>query len=360
MESTFYGLPFYRVGTDPAPLPPAPVNEPVPDATGTDSVETTLQETTPAAPQSTSLGTYFAGTDEDGNEEIIVAPGRPIQPKDATDISVVDPDDADRTRRQEALGAIVLEMDSTYQVVDNPVIASPTFVGGASLPESTVASGRVPEPAGRDHDLDRARPARARRLVVATGQYNAGTQTQRLDTDIDVVVYYAGPRRDRPQGADDHRRRGDRRRLGTDRRSRPPRTPSGVSRAYLLVAEDPGDTPPEPAPTVWKGLDLRRIGTTDRWTGSLDLTRRHPARRVRRAGEGPCRQRRLRHQQGDQLRRARGTAATAPPPPPPPTELAGLRRGSRRHRVGTATPPRSASSTATTGVEYSHRRRRAR
>ena len=33
-ESTFYGLPFYRVGLGPAPLPAAPTNVAAPDATG--------------------------------------------------------------------------------------------------------------------------------------------------------------------------------------------------------------------------------------------------------------------------------------------------------------------------------------
>ena len=269
MESTFYGLPFYQVGSDPAPLPPVPVNEPVADATGTDAVETTLQGTTPAAPQSTNLGVYFAGTDDDGNEEIIVAPGRPVQPKDTTDISVVDAANPS-VLAQEALGAIVLEMDSTYQIVDDPLIASPTFVGGASLPEVRVASGVFPTK--QVQITNSTGPAgRRQTLVVATGQYDAGTQKQRLDTDIDVVVYYADPTES------------DRRApviAGVDATvvdsvltvELTATDAGGVDRVYLLVAEDPGITSAGAAPTVWRGLDLRRVGSSDRWTGSLNLT----------------------------------------------------------------------------------------
>ena len=121
-----------------------------PDATGTDSTNQTVQATSVAEPVSTSLGTYFAGTDEADNELVIVQPGRPIQPKQVTDISV---------EGQVAKGAIVTGMESTYQVVTDPVIASPTFVGGASIGRAGLRR-RLPHQPDIDHDLHGSAAAR--------------------------------------------------------------------------------------------------------------------------------------------------------------------------------------------------------
>jgi hypothetical protein len=317
MESTFYGLPFYRVGTTPAPLPEPVVNEPVPDATGTESIEQTVQTGGVAGPVSTSLGTtYYANLDDDGNELVIAAPGRPIQPKQVSDISVIDP--ANRTElAQLARGAIVLGMESTYVVEENPAINSPTFVGGASLPEATVVEGVFPT---KQVEITSTTGPAGRRqtLVVATGQYDSETKLQRLDSDIDVVVYYADLNEDdvtAPTIASVTSSISNSV-LTVSLAAGDASAPSAVDRVYVLVAQNPGSVT---EPTSWTGLDLVRVAGSNVWTGSLNL-------------EPDTTSVELTIQAKDQVgnvgyatNKARNFAQPVvtppPPPPPPPTQL---------------------------------------
>ena len=198
MESTFYGLPFYRIGAaDPEPLPAAPTNTTVND------VVTGLETLTVAADadvitnepvETADNGTYFRNIDADGNEQVIVAPGRPIQPKTVTDISVVD---ADTTKlAQVARGAVITSMTSTYLDVLNPVIATPVFDEGLNQPEPEPLPSVFPL---RPVEIVTTSSAAGERqtLVQATGQYHGATGVQRLDDDIEAVVYYARQRRHR-------------------------------------------------------------------------------------------------------------------------------------------------------------------
>ncbi|MGA7760020.1 MAG: hypothetical protein WCA57_19425, partial [Ilumatobacteraceae bacterium] len=272
MESTFYGLPFYRVGgigDELPPIPDAPTTETEPDATGTPSVQATLDTEITNDVNDGDRGRYFSNTDADGNELVIIAPGRPVQPKAVADISVVD---ASGTGLAEvARGAIVLDQVSEYVVNPDPVIATPVFDEALSQQEPVLTSGVFP-----------ARPTRIttstgpggerQQLVLATGQYDVETGVQRLDDDIDVVVYYAPT-----QGS------------GASNDFTPPTvtnvtssisggslsvslnagtTTDVVDRVYVLVAESPGSG----APVDWRGLDLARTPGTNRWTGSLALT----------------------------------------------------------------------------------------
>ena len=73
---TFYGLPFYAVGAATVPAPAVPTNTTSPDVTGLKSLGVT------ASPDNTldtsaDRGDYYFNTDEDGDQQIIVSPGRP-------------------------------------------------------------------------------------------------------------------------------------------------------------------------------------------------------------------------------------------------------------------------------------------
>ncbi len=262
-ESTFYGLPFYRVGLETDPLPAPPTNVAAPDATGTPSLRTTIDaantETT------TDRGVYFANSGAAGNEQVIVAPGRPIQPKAVTDVSVVDPTDPTALDTV-ARGAIVLDMQSTYLSAPNPVIATPVFDEAFSQPEPTLNSGVFPTkpleittttgPAGR-----------RQQLVVATGQYRSDEAVQRLDDGLEIVVYYgdeSDPDYTPPTiGAVESSISG-----GVLTVSLTAGSGAEVDRVYLLVAQNPGIAA---GMVDWVGLDLSRTSNTNRWTGSLVL-----------------------------------------------------------------------------------------
>ena len=196
-----------------------------------------------------------------------MAPGRPIQPKATADISVVDP--ADPTALDTiARGAIVLDMQSTYQTLLDPVIATPVFDETLSQPEPTLNAGVFPTkpleittttgPAGR-----------RQQLVVATGQYRADESVQRLDDGLDIVVYY-GPETDddfTPPtiGAVDSSITDG---LLTVSLTAGESNGDEVDRVYLLVAQNPG---PSLSAVDWSGVDLARTPGTNRWTGSLVL-----------------------------------------------------------------------------------------
>jgi CSLREA domain-containing protein len=262
MESTFYGLPFYRVGLTPAALPPTPTRTASLDGTGTStsSVIVTPANTTVVTPS----GSYPANNDAAGNETVIVAPGRPIQPKVVEDISVVATSDSTELAKV-AHGAIVERMTSVYSVVTNPVIATPVFDASASRPEPD--AGDVAFPTKPLEITTTTGPSGTRQqLVLATGQYRSDGNVQRLDNSIATVVYYADPSATdftapiiSAVGAEIVGRRVAISATVTD-------AASSVDRVHALVVENPGS-----GPAVWVGVDLVRSGTTSRWTGSLGL-----------------------------------------------------------------------------------------
>jgi PKD repeat protein len=258
-ESTFYGLPFYRVGLPTDELPAAPTNAAAPDATGTPAVSVSADATNDE--QVTDSGVYFSNTGPDGEELVIVSPGRPIQPKTIVDVSA-DPASLATVAR----GAIVLGMESTYRDIPNPVIASPIFDEAASQPEPELTSGVFPT---RPLDITTSTgPSGVRQqLVLATGQYRADDGVQRLDDDVDLVVYYASGANDdfTPPtiGAVESAFAGDVLTVSLTAGEG-----AEVDRVYVLVAESPGlDTPV----VEWRGVDLARVAG-NRWTGSLALT----------------------------------------------------------------------------------------
>lgn len=262
MESTFYGLPFYRVGLTPEALPPAPSRTAAPDGTGTSTSRVEVVSTN--ATVVTPSGSYPANTSLSGDELVIVAPGRPIQPKLVEDVSVVAPGDS-TALAQVAHGAIVEDMTSIYTGIADPVIATPVFDASASRPEPD--AGDVAFPTEPVEITTTTGPSGERQqLVLATGQYRSDTGVQRLDSDIDVVVYYAAPSESdftAPTiGAVDAQLVGGRLAISTTVAD----ASSDVDRVYVIVVENPGFGPAE-----WTGVDLVRSGSTDRWTGSLVL-----------------------------------------------------------------------------------------
>jgi CSLREA domain-containing protein len=261
MESTFYGLPFYRVGLTASPLPPAPQITPVDDATGTPS--TNIGVTSPNAPVSTPIGSYFANPNG-GTEQIIVAPGRPIQPKNVRDISVVSATEP-TLLTQVAHGALVQNMQSRYLSNVDPVIATPVFDEAGDQPESDVDDVAFPS---KPLEITSSTGPEGERqsLVLATGQYRSDTRVQRLDDVMDVVVYYADPSETdfKPPtiGQVSSEFIGGRLALTVEARD----ASNVVDRVFVLVAINPG-TPG----STWTGVDLVRTGTTNRWTGGLTL-----------------------------------------------------------------------------------------
>ena len=130
--------------------------------------------------------------------------------------------------------------------------------------------GGLPHQAGRD-PTSTSGPAGSRQtLVVATGQYDSETKKQRLDSDIDVVVYYADPDEldvtaptiqsvtSSISGSV----------LTVSLAAGEASAPTEVDRVYVLVAQNPGSLIDA---TFWTGLDLVRVVGTNVWTGSLNL-----------------------------------------------------------------------------------------
>ncbi|MEM9465482.1 MAG: hypothetical protein AAGA90_08900, partial [Actinomycetota bacterium] len=263
MEATFYGLPIYRVDIPAQPAPAAPVNVPAPDATGTPALPVPVA--TGNTPVGTPRGTYWANFDADGNEQIINSPGRPVQPQLTTDVSVVDP--ADPTQLDQiAHGGLVLDMTSTYQSGVDPVVASVIFDEASERPEPELGNEVFP---ARPLVINQSTTATGQRqtMSVATGQFRPGSLTQRLDSDIDVVVYYADP-----SETDFTAPRVGRVERTIDANGLLTITlnvqddAGDVDRVYILLAEDPG------AGTVdWQGFDLSQVGATTTWAGSFQL-----------------------------------------------------------------------------------------
>ena len=206
------------------------------------------------------LGTYYRNVDAAGKEQVIIAPGRPIQPKVVTDVSVVSP--VDSTKLAEvAHGAIVLDMSSTYVSLPDPVIATPVFD-----PEGVEPA--IPDTAFPSKPLEittTTGPAGVRQqLVLATGQYRPSVKVQRLDDPIEVAVYYADPSETdfTPPtiGKVDSQLVAGRLSLTVTSND------LDTDRVYALVVQNPGL-----GSRTWTGIDLVRAPGTQQWTGSLVL-----------------------------------------------------------------------------------------
>jgi hypothetical protein len=255
MESTFYGLPFYRVGLESEPLPDPPTNQ-VQDGQLVVNIDTDF-----GPPAETPSGTLFVDTLA-GKDSLIVAPGRPIQPKAVVDVSDVDPVDPRRLATV-AHGAIIESMTSEYDTGVDPVIATPIFDEAAGQPEPDVGDVVFPT---RPLDITTSvGPAGKRQqLVVATGQFNSERSTQRLDDEHRISVYYSN--------SDDFTAPA----IGAVTSSvtagvlnidvSVSDSASTVVRVVALVAQNPGF-----GSVTWSVLPL--ANSSGRWSGSLALER---------------------------------------------------------------------------------------
>ncbi len=264
-ESTFYGLPFFRIGVPPTLIPPAPDNNPEIDPQTDDPAASYLGEPD-NTPNVVDRGdgvteTYYSNVNADGDESVITQPGRPIQPSITVDVTDVDPVDATKLER-EARGAIILDMDSSYLQV-NPVVAVPVFDQSNPGVEPDIDGIVFPSVPQRITTFETPGGTR-QNVVLATGQYR-GTEDagqQRLDSDIDLIVYYADPGdpdRSAPriltvdpvlEGAD----------LSVTVELD---DETGVDRVYVLVTPQPNE-----ATADWLGIELVDDGN-GRWSGGI-------------------------------------------------------------------------------------------
>jgi hypothetical protein len=272
MEATFYGVPFYRVTSEPALPRPAPTRTTQIDPiTGAPSVGVTI---TPGNEEITDLdtGVKYVNRDSSGDPLELKSPFNPAQPLELIDVSVVDPEDPTRLDVV-ARGAMVTGLTSTYVSPIDPVIVRPVVDDSATQPEPTVADVVFPV---KPTAIRTATLAEGERqiLALATGQFSGSSTSgvQRLDDRVDVVVYYA------PASETDYTAPTIRSvesfvidgQLSitadvTDVDGDDPG--SGVDRVYVLVAQNPG------AGTVeWIGVELAEVAAASgRWVGSVQL-----------------------------------------------------------------------------------------
>ena len=177
MESTLYGLPFYKLHGSSVPPPPTPT----PTATTTDEgtgleVASILDGGPLPAPVATDDGQYIP------TDTLIQVPFRPVQPADGIDIT------ADGLI---ARGAVVEGMSSTDVAPVDAVYAralvydadlEPEFESDGPFPTVLTQIRRGTNLLG-DRDL----------LVLARGRYFPALQTQRTFDSMATTVYYVAP-----------------------------------------------------------------------------------------------------------------------------------------------------------------------
>ena len=179
-EATFYGLPFYRIGTGPEPAPP-PLLNPTPTTTPNVAAAPLSFSFTGAnalVAHSTPRGKYWSAAD--GGVEYLK--DRPIEPRVSQEVTAVG--------TQRAHG-VLIDALQTHDVAGNidPLIATPMIDLAAHEPESKVTDVTFPATFaslnhwtafGQNHD----------QIVVVPGQTREGT-TQRLVDNIDMRVLYS-------------------------------------------------------------------------------------------------------------------------------------------------------------------------
>jgi len=270
METTFYGLPFYRLHVPNPPAVPAPVSAvTTPDAaTGLDAATTHLAPTY-VTRTADDGSTYTAAVDpSSGEDQLTTVQGRPVEPKTDTEYAL--------PAGKEAHDALVLGLTSVDTPATDPYVFQP-----------------VVDDSGERLDLgvDTAFPTRAVQVnpglspagetfhVAATTGYfrttdSDGAGLQRTYRSMDVQTYLA------PAGNDDWTAPTFSQVTGQvhdgvisvsahvlDDRG----TESRVKRVRLLLLQDPRSG----VATVWRGLDLVRTAGSDEWTGSLPSTGRN-------------------------------------------------------------------------------------
>ena len=253
-EANTFGLPMYRVGTGTIapPAAPAPL---VPDAvTGLNALQFNLSPTYTHVTASTG-GYYTAGGSAAYEDR------RPIEPLvklDVTEPNLV------------AHGALITGLTSTEQpgvdaafsrVVDDTSALAPELVGDATYPSKLQTISTFATPTGTQQ-----------RLLLFGGQFRSGvldalgTGTQRLFSSLSGVVLYS------PSSVTDF--------------TAPtfgPVTSSSAVPSTVAFGVDVGDDNGagavkrvvalyRDASEAWRSVDLSRVGTTARWSGTGPLT----------------------------------------------------------------------------------------
>ena len=217
-------------------------------------------------------------------------------------MSVVAPPLTDELAER-ATGALIIGFSSSWDTLADPVVATPIFDGSEydgvpTQPEPPIGDQTFPAKPVRLNTY-RAPDGERQSLVLATGQYRSSSQVQRLDDEHRRARLLRSARRDRRHPADDphrhvddHGRPPDRDRLGHRRgaRQQQPGVRAGGGRS------DAGRGTEGLARFRSHPLGWNAVVRFDPAFGG------HDRDRVPRAGEGRCRQRRLRHEQGDELR----------------------------------------------------------
>jgi len=188
-QTTFYGLPFWGVGTS-APVPPPVTAPPSPDglvvdpatglASATISVESTFDEVV------TARGRYWQVTGPDGTEDPQVTHYRPILPLTSRSVGV---------DGLVARGALVTSLVDHELAGVDPVLATPTIDLGDSSPEVRVDDATwAPRLATITTSQSPSGPRQD--LVVVPGRFTGASQggggRQRLYDEVGVQVLY-GP-----------------------------------------------------------------------------------------------------------------------------------------------------------------------
>ncbi|GAB3851207.1 hypothetical protein GCM10028801_00300 [Nocardioides maradonensis] len=269
-ETTFYGLPFYRLDVANPPAVPAPPSAVlVPDgATGLSSVTTHLE---PTYVQRTGTGgtTYIAAVDPATNQDsVTIVQNRPVEPKVDTTYALPGGLDAHDGM---VLGLTSVDTPDTDPYVAQPIVDSSgerVDVGvDTAFPTRAVSVNDGLEPAGRTFHV-----------AATTGYFRTtsadGRGIQRTYQSMDVQTYLP------PAGNDDWTPPTFSQVTGAvingsltisahvlDDRG----TPSRVKRVHVLLLEDP----PAGVATTWRALDLVRTGDTDEWSGSIPTTGRN-------------------------------------------------------------------------------------
>jgi hypothetical protein len=176
-EATFYGLPFYAIGSRTEPADKAPVSTTATGVSGVSSADFTWPSSfnTSLVQHTTDRGTFWS-TSENGVEYV---DGRPIEPR---------ADDEVTTSGGPTAHGVLITSLTTHDTLVNPLIASPMIDNTANEQELKVANATFPAAFasighwtafGKNHD----------ELVFVPGQTRDGSVQRLVDTAGLKVLY---------------------------------------------------------------------------------------------------------------------------------------------------------------------------
>ena len=263
MQSTFYGVPLYRVLGVEAPAPPPPG----PDVTTESEFDGTswrfTVDTRHFLNRDDRAGSYY--TAFGSTDSVITAPFQPPQPLEVIDL------EHDTSGDVEARGAFVLSMQSQYTRLD-PFVVLPVVDSADSRIDVTAPTGTFPPLPTAVRSVRRSDGTRDS-LALATGQYGNtdGESLQRLDDQIEIEVFYASPDADDTSAPEVASMRTDT--FGSTLIIDAVVTDDGgVDRVVALVTDGPGYFA---RPARWQAVELTPTEPgSDLWRATWDLNPR--------------------------------------------------------------------------------------